>query len=221
MSSRAAQLTYAKGLVGGSVACRPGGPILPNKDYFPQMKNHWWEQVHAPQAVAQLLAHLALSLLSTRASPTSTAPLSITTRYNNFNLSISQLYILSMTRTGASLLTMESGGTATATAPEEFPAASKLMWSILRSMIFVVLADLRRRLLKPARHDVKATLSAPSSPSWPRIFQMTMVAHCLEVQQILKETRAQIHLSQDLLHVQVKFYLHLTLYHSKRKLPGL
>ena len=41
MSSRAAKLTYAKGLVGGSVACRPGGPILPNKDYFPQMKNHW------------------------------------------------------------------------------------------------------------------------------------------------------------------------------------
>jgi len=73
-----------------------------------QTKNHWWAQVHAAQVVAQRMVLHAPSPLSIRESPTSTAPLSATTR------------------TGATL-TMESGETATASAKEEFPAASKLM----------------------------------------------------------------------------------------------
>ena len=67
------------------------------------------------------MVHHAPSPLSMRESPTSTAPLSATTRYSSIDFG----HTLSMTRTGATL-TMESGGTATATAKEEFLAASKL-----------------------------------------------------------------------------------------------
>ena len=148
------------------------------------------------------MVHHAPSPLSMGESPTSTAPLSATTRYSSIDFG----HTLSMTRTGATL-TMESGGTATATAKEEFLAASKLTWTILRPTIFLERVGLQRHLLKPARLDVKTILSVPFSPSGQKISQMTMAALCLEARQHWKETRPQIHISQDLLLVQVKFYL--------------
>ena len=166
--------------------------------------------------MAQLLAHPALSLFSTRASPTSTAPLSITTRYNNFNLSISQLYIFSMTRTGATL-TMESGGTATATAKEGFPDASRPMINILLWTISLAPIVRWRHLQKLARPDVRLIPSVVTSRSGQRNFQTTTVALCLDLMLSLDIRGPQTTSSQGLQLVQVKsrFY-----FYEPHKKPG-
>ena len=90
MASKPDELIYAKGVVGGPVACDTGGLINQMETYLNlnlKTKNHSchvplasWTQVAASQLAAQLGAPPAPSPSSTRESPMSTAPLSTMTR---------------------------------------------------------------------------------------------------------------------------------------------
>ena len=111
MSSSAAELTFAKGVVGGPVNCTTGGSILVATDIIflksrgfqeltlscrpitrfcilvtVQTGNPKRAQIPAKLAEAQLTATPAHSPLNIMGSPMSAAPLSTMTRYHNINI---------------------------------------------------------------------------------------------------------------------------------------